>query len=59
MKSKAFIPELDGIRGVAIALVMLYHLWSYGGDNPLGQAIGAFHAVGWIGVDIFSLSADS
>ncbi len=53
MKSKAFIPELDGIRGVAIALVMLYHLWSYGGDNPLGQAVGAFHAVGWVGVDIF------
>jgi peptidoglycan/LPS O-acetylase OafA/YrhL len=53
VKPKSFIPELDGLRGIAIALVMLYHLWRYSGDNPLGQSVSSIHAVGWVGVDVF------
>lgn len=53
----ARIPALDGVRGLAIALVMAYHfvfissLWdsSPGGDRVLWRIFGA----GWSGVDLF------
>lgn len=41
------IPEVDGLRGTAILLVMLHH--SYRGE---GRAAKYFH-LGWIGVDLF------
>jgi peptidoglycan/LPS O-acetylase OafA/YrhL len=42
-RSAAHVPALDGVRGIAIALVLLSHCgW------PAG-----FGAVGWIGVDLF------
>jgi peptidoglycan/LPS O-acetylase OafA/YrhL len=47
------MPELDGLRAIAIALVMLYHIWLYRGPSPLGRAIGRFASIGWCGVDIF------
>lgn len=47
-------PRLDGLRGLAIALVMLYHTTQYGfARDPLAQALVAVPAVGWAGVDLF------
>lgn len=43
------IRGLDGLRGVAILLVMLFHY-----VNPSGLGVfGRFCSVGWIGVDLF------
>jgi len=45
------IPELDGIRGVAILLVLVWHLVScmMGSPPPLFRFLNAF----WCGVDLF------
>jgi peptidoglycan/LPS O-acetylase OafA/YrhL len=55
-KEKAHIPELDGIRGVAITLVLLFHFFL----EPAVIAPGglAWHVlaplrIGWTGVDLF------
>ncbi|MCC7083966.1 MAG: acyltransferase, partial [Pirellulales bacterium] len=47
------IPELDGVRGLSILLVLLYHYWSYQGASPIGQPIGRLAGIGWCGVDVF------
>ena len=39
MASKGYLPQLDGVRGVAIGVVVAYHLGYLGG--------------GWLGVDVF------
>lgn len=55
-KEKAHIPELDGIRGVAIGLVVMYHFfYTAAALTPGGMA---WHAtaplrIGWTGVDLF------
>jgi peptidoglycan/LPS O-acetylase OafA/YrhL len=55
-KENAHIPELDGIRGVAIALVVMFHFfYSAAAPTPGGLA---WHAIaplriGWTGVDLF------
>lgn len=47
-------PRLDGLRGVAIALVLLYHTTQFGfAEGPLARALVALPAVGWAGVDLF------
>lgn len=51
------IPVLDGIRGIAILLVMLFHFWE-NGTNPAGpslwQHVYLYSAgMGWTGVDLF------
>ena len=57
------IPELDGVRGVAILLVIAYHF----GTTMTGQSRGIESAyrvmvgLGWTGVDLFfvlSVSCD-
>lgn len=48
------IPSLDGLRGVAVALVFLRHaayLAGYRDDLPPG--VRAFMLNGWVGVDLF------
>jgi peptidoglycan/LPS O-acetylase OafA/YrhL len=44
------IAELDGLRGIAILLVILHHFWPDTG--PLYAAKDVVH-LGWIGVDLF------
>jgi peptidoglycan/LPS O-acetylase OafA/YrhL len=44
------IPELDGIRGIAIALVLLIHFWPNVGFWRAGLPLTE---LGWIGVDLF------
>jgi len=44
------IPELDGVRGIAILLVMVYH---FGTSTKPGGVLGEVLGLGWIGVDLF------
>jgi peptidoglycan/LPS O-acetylase OafA/YrhL len=47
-------PRLDGLRGLAIVLVMLYHATHYGlARTPLEKALGIVPSIGWSGVDLF------
>ena len=52
-QSRARIPELDGLRGIAIVLVLLYHYTSIppGQSQPL--LLQRLFAIGWSGVDLF------
>ncbi|QOY92335.1 acyltransferase family protein [Paludibaculum fermentans] len=45
------IRELDGLRGIAIFIVLVHHFWP-GGDSPLGR-FGEIAHLGWMGVDLF------
>jgi peptidoglycan/LPS O-acetylase OafA/YrhL len=50
------IPALDGLRGVAILLVMLHHFAFYGGLQRGTGVENVIHVVtmaGWVGVDLF------
>lgn len=56
------IPVLDGIRGIAVLLVMTYHFWVVGiargadsvGGTPRWEGVYAYVVgMGWIGVDLF------
>jgi peptidoglycan/LPS O-acetylase OafA/YrhL len=47
-------PRLDGLRGLAIVLVMLYHATHYGlARTPFEKALGVVPSIGWSGVDLF------
>jgi peptidoglycan/LPS O-acetylase OafA/YrhL len=47
-------PTLDGLRGVAILSVMLYHFTGgYKGSNPPLQIWSLLAGAGWMGVDLF------
>jgi peptidoglycan/LPS O-acetylase OafA/YrhL len=47
-------PRLDGLRGLAIALVMLYHTTQFAfARGPLAEALVLAPSVGWSGVDLF------
>ncbi len=47
--AKGFILELDGLRGLAILLVMVHRFWPRPGVGVAADVAGA----GWIGVDLF------
>ena len=53
---------LDGLRGVAILLVMLVHFTQYGMRRPNGVLIDQHFwrvaAAGWVGVDLFLFYRD-
>jgi peptidoglycan/LPS O-acetylase OafA/YrhL len=48
------VPALDGIRGLAILLVLMEHLF-WGGPNQTGMLwfLSQVRATGWIGVNLF------
>lgn len=53
----ARLPALDGLRGIAILLVMFYH-FSYSGSfapslSPVDAAYARISGIGWVGVDLF------
>lgn len=50
------IKELDGLRGIAVILVMALHLFkraAYFTEHPVLETFTQFTTVGWVGVDIF------
>ncbi len=47
------IGNLDGIRGIAILLVMLLHLAVFEKKNLLDEIVFSIASIGWIGVDLF------
>src|SRR5579863_5157152 len=62
IRQNARIPELDGLRGMAITLVVIFHSFYYAppaGHHPAGFLKGTFvflerfFAAGWTGVDLF------
>lgn len=49
-------PALDGIRGIAILAVMVFHFFSFGGmvtGGILDRVSAAIASTGWVGVDLF------
>lgn len=46
---RGFIAELDGLRGIAILLVMVHRFWPRSDSGLAADVAGA----GWIGVDLF------
>lgn len=53
----AHVPALDGVRGLAIALVFARHLslvsWFRGSSSGLDRAVAGVAGAGWMGVDLF------
>ncbi|HEV2150158.1 MAG TPA: acyltransferase [Longimicrobiaceae bacterium] len=50
---RGHIPALDGLRGVAILMVMFLHFQLDSPDTPLGRAYVYVVESGWAGVDLF------
>jgi peptidoglycan/LPS O-acetylase OafA/YrhL len=47
------LPVLDGLRGLAILAVMIYHQTILTSDNTIDQIFLRFAEFGWCGVDLF------
>src|SRR5579864_437904 len=52
MKIAAHIPELDGVRGIAILMVVVYHAFEFSIRAPEGW-IARLASYGFSGVDLF------
>jgi peptidoglycan/LPS O-acetylase OafA/YrhL len=50
---RAFSPPLDGLRGIAIILVLLHHFTIYQPKTGMGAWLAAVPLFGWSGVDLF------
>ena len=48
-----FIPALDGLRGIAVILVMLHHFTYYRPETGIDRVIAGVPLFGWVGVDLF------
>src|SRR5687768_7119005 len=47
------LPALDGLRGLAVGLVMLTHFTLVQGGPIVDRLVGMFGRFGWSGVDLF------
>jgi peptidoglycan/LPS O-acetylase OafA/YrhL len=47
------LPALDGVRGLAILLVLFYHFTVFNPRTPVDDYFTAFTGLGWCGVDLF------
>src|SRR5437879_5802153 len=53
-KQSSHIPSLDGLRGLAILLVLLFHFTPEGGGHTMiGVVTRWVSRLGWCGVDLF------
>lgn len=55
-KANSRISDLDGLRGVAVLMVIALHIFKradYFTENPILASITSLTTVGWMGVDIF------
>src|SRR3954468_16072383 len=50
---KGHVPALDGVRGLAILLVLFFHFMLIGGNTPAIRLIQKTWSYGWAGVDLF------
>jgi peptidoglycan/LPS O-acetylase OafA/YrhL len=48
-----YIPGLDGLRGIAIISVILFHIWEKISDGRILSPLNMVFQIGWIGVDLF------
>jgi peptidoglycan/LPS O-acetylase OafA/YrhL len=47
------LPVLDGVRGLAVLLVVFFHTTHLSADNAMGRATWWLAGAGWTGVDLF------
>jgi peptidoglycan/LPS O-acetylase OafA/YrhL len=53
-KALGHIMYLDGLRGIAVILVLLFHFsWTFPDATPVAHAMKRLLWVGWVGVDLF------
>jgi peptidoglycan/LPS O-acetylase OafA/YrhL len=53
-KALDHITPLDGLRGIAVVLVLVFHFaWTFPESTPLAHALKRLLWVGWVGVDLF------
>lgn len=50
---RVHVPELDGVRGLAVLYVALFHLQGYAGVGNNRTPYGYLASMGWSGVDLF------
>ena len=53
--SRRHVPALDGVRGLAILLVLVSHLMLFNDrtGSRVGDSLSALRGLGWVGVDLF------
>ena len=53
--SRSHLPALDGVRGLAILLVLVAHLMLFNNHtgSRFGDSLSALRGLGWVGVDLF------
>ena len=53
--SRRHVPALDGVRGMAILLVLVSHLMLFNDHtgSRFGDSLSALRGLGWVGVDLF------
>src|SRR4051812_44902237 len=47
------LPTLDGLRGIAILMVLVFHANVFATSTALDRAVRGVLANGWMGVDLF------
>src|SRR5262245_6216264 len=47
------LPSLDGLRGIAIAMILAFHLFPQTGTSAVAKTMGSFCLALWSGVDLF------